>query len=61
MNNPKYDIIKSMDEVSAVGHRVLHAEDKVKCSVIIDDQILRRFKSLLRSRSASHARERHRY
>ncbi len=46
MTNPKYDIIKSMDEVSAVGHRVLHGGDKIKKSVIIDDKILDVFKSL---------------
>ena len=46
MTNPKYDIIKSMDEVAAVGHRVLHGGDKVKTSVVIDDKILETFKSL---------------
>lgn len=35
----KYDVIKSLDEVSAIGHRVLHGGDKLTESCIIDDKV----------------------
>jgi acetate kinase len=46
MTDPKYGILKSMDEVSAVGHRVLHGGNKITKSVLIDDQVVETFKSL---------------
>ena len=35
----KYGVIKSLDEVSANGHRVLHGGDKLTESCIIDDKV----------------------
>lgn len=35
----KYGVIKSLDEVSAIGHRVLHGGDKLIESCIIDDKV----------------------
>lgn len=35
----KYGVIKSLDEVSAIGHRVLHGGDKLTESCIIDDKV----------------------
>lgn len=35
-----YGVIKSMDEISAVGHRVVHGGEKYATSVIIDDEVL---------------------
>ena len=35
----KYGVIKSLDEVSASGHRVLHGGDKLTESCIIDDKV----------------------
>ena len=36
---PDYGVIKSMDEIIAVGHRVLHGGDKILESVIVDDEV----------------------
>lgn len=35
----KYGVIKSLDEVSAIGHRVLHGGDKLTESCVIDDKV----------------------
>lgn len=37
--HPEYGVIKSMDEIVAVGHRVLHGGDKIFESVIVDDWV----------------------
>lgn len=47
MTDKENGIISSMDEVAAVGHRVLHGGDKITKSVIIDDTIIDIFKSLV--------------
>ena len=36
-----YGAIKSTDEISAVGHRVLHSGEDFKSSVVIDDEVIR--------------------
>ncbi|WP_352419973.1 acetate kinase [Proteiniborus sp.] len=36
-----YGVIKSMDEISAVGHRVVHGGEKFSESVIIDDDVMK--------------------
>ena len=33
--------LKSVDEISAVGHRVLHSAEDFKASVVIDDEVIR--------------------
>ncbi|MBQ4097807.1 MAG: acetate kinase, partial [Clostridia bacterium] len=33
--------LKSIDEISAVGHRVLHSAEDFKESVVIDDEVIR--------------------
>ena len=33
--------LKSIDEISAVGHRVLHSAEDFKASVVIDDEVIR--------------------
>ncbi len=38
--NPKTGVLKSLDEVEAIGHRVLHGGSKITQSVIIDDEVL---------------------
>lgn len=38
--NEKTGVIKSLDEVDAVGHRVVHGGEKFVSSVIIDDVVL---------------------
>ena len=39
--NPKYGVISSMDEIGAVGHRVVHSGEDFDCSVLIDDKVLK--------------------
>ncbi len=41
MVDPVYGAIKSTDEISAVGHRVLHSGEDFKSSVVIDDEVIR--------------------
>ncbi len=38
---PNYGAIKSMDEIGAVGHRVVHGGEKFANSVIIDDEVMK--------------------
>lgn len=40
MVDPEYGAIKSVDEISAVGHRVLHSAEDYKGSVLITDDVL---------------------
>jgi len=37
--NPEYGCIKSMDEIGAVGHRVVHGGEDFASSVVIDDKV----------------------
>ncbi len=39
--DPIHGVIKSMDEISAVGHRVVHGGEKYSDSVLIDDEVLK--------------------
>lgn len=39
--DPNYGSIKSMDEINAVGHRVVHGGEKFASSVLIDDNVMR--------------------
>jgi len=41
MVDPVYGAIKSTDEISAVGHRVLHSGEDFNSSVVIDDEVIR--------------------
>ncbi len=36
----KLGVIKSLDEVDAIGHRVLHGADDFKQSVLVDDEVI---------------------
>ncbi len=38
--DPNYGAIKSMDEIGAVGHRVVHGGEKFANSVLIDDEVM---------------------
>ncbi len=40
LTNDKTGVIKSMDEISAVGHRIVHGGEKFKESVIIDSKVM---------------------
>jgi acetate kinase len=37
---PEYDLIKSLDEIGAVGHRIVHGGEMFSQSVIIDDEVI---------------------
>ena len=39
--NPEYKVIDSLDEISAVGHRLLHGGEKISETVIIDDEVIK--------------------
>lgn len=40
LTNPEHGVIKSMDEISAVGHRVVHGGEKFTSSVLITDDVI---------------------
>lgn len=37
---PEYDLIKSLDEIGAVGHRIVHGGEMFSHSVLIDDKVI---------------------
>lgn len=39
--NDKFGIIKSLDEINAIGHRVVHGGEKYSKSVIVDDEVIK--------------------
>ncbi len=38
--NPEYKVIDSLDEINAIGHRLVHGGEKIAESVIIDDNVV---------------------
>ena len=38
--NPKYKVIDSLDEISAIGHRLVHGGERISESVVIDDKVI---------------------
>ena len=40
LTSPEHGVIKSMSEIDAVGHRVVHGGEKFACSVLIDDAVM---------------------
>ncbi|HBA72955.1 MAG: propionate kinase [Geobacteraceae bacterium GWF2_54_21] len=40
VTDPVHGVLKSVDEISAVGHRVVHGGEKFTCSVMIDEMVL---------------------
>ena len=41
VQNPEYGVVESMDEIGAVGHRVVHAGEKYAESVLITDDVIK--------------------
>jgi len=41
LTSSEYGVIKSLKEINAVGHRVLHGAEDFKESVLIDDEVVR--------------------
>lgn len=37
---PEYDLIKSLDEIGAVGHRIVHGGEMFSKSVLINDEVI---------------------
>ena len=44
----KQGVIKSMDEISAVGHRVVHGGEKYSKSVLVNDEVLENLEDLVK-------------
>ncbi len=38
--NPEYKVIDSLDEISAIGHRLVHGGEKINKSVVITDEVI---------------------
>ena len=41
LTNDKHGVVKSLDEINAVGHRVVHGGEKFASSVIINDEVMK--------------------
>ena len=41
VQNAEHGVVKSMDEIGAVGHRVVHAGEKFACSVKITEEVVK--------------------
>lgn len=44
----KFGVVKSLDEVNAIGHRVLHGGDKLTASCIIDENVKAKVKEFIK-------------
>ncbi|MBQ2938151.1 MAG: acetate kinase [Clostridia bacterium] len=40
LTNPDYKVIDSLDEINAIGHRLVHGGEKISESVVIDDNVV---------------------
>ena len=40
LTNPAYKVIDTLDEIGAIGHRLVHGGEKIAQSVIIDDTVI---------------------
>jgi len=47
ITDPKYGVIKSVDEIGAVGHRVLHGGELFKKSALVDDDVVEKLKTVI--------------
>jgi len=46
LTDPEYGVIKSIDEIDAVGHRIVHGGEKLTKSMIVDDQVKQEIRGL---------------
>jgi len=46
LTDPNHGVVKSMNEISAVGHRVVHGGEKFTCSVRINEEVLDAIKAV---------------
>ena len=47
LTDPELGVIKSTDEIGAVGHRVLHGGAKFACSILVDDEVIQAIKDCI--------------
>ena len=47
IQDEKYNVISSLDEIGAVGHRIVHGGEKYSESVLIDDEVLEEIKNCI--------------
>ena len=40
LTSPEYNVINGLDEIGAVGHRIVHGGEKFKNSVVIDEDVI---------------------
>ena len=40
LTNPEYKVIESLDEISAIGHRIVHGGEKNKQSLLVTDEVI---------------------
>ena len=40
LQKPEYELIKSLDEIGAVGHRIVHGGEMFSSSVVINDEVV---------------------
>ncbi|AEB76161.1 acetate/propionate family kinase [Clostridium botulinum] len=46
--NEEFGVIKNMEEISAVGHRVVHGGEKYAESVLIDDEVMKALEEFIK-------------
>ena len=42
--HPDYKVLNSLDEINAIGHRIVHGGEKFKESVLVDDEVIQGIK-----------------
>lgn len=47
LTSEKHGAVKSMDEINAVGHRVVHGGEKFNASVLISDEVIRKIEECI--------------
>ena len=46
LTDPKNGVLKSIDEIEAVGHRMVHGGEKFACSTLLDEEVLQTVEDL---------------
>jgi acetate kinase len=46
LSDPKHGVLTDINQISAIGHRVVHGGEKFTCSVMIDEQVLNAVKEV---------------
>ncbi len=47
LTNPEYKVIDSLDEINAIGHRLVHGGEKISSSVVIVDKVVETLKECI--------------